>query len=120
MDIIEAYKPDIYSLLSDSDTMHCSSKKRMSKSVDHTLYFLQQCLDRHSKSKILQHSAIVAPIEGGYCLHSRNRCLEGVLKHQDKFGGFLINGLHNNGPEMEFLPGEEVFPIVEHIIVIFN
>lgn len=117
MDTMEAFKPDMYCLLSDRDTSQASAKKRIAKSVDQTLSFLHKCLERHGNSKCLQNSIIIAAVEGGYCLKSRDRCLQTILQHKDKFGGYLINGLHNNGPELEFLPFNEVQPIVEHVIV---
>lgn len=52
---------------------------------------------------------------GGYDLKARERCLETVCKDPD-IQGYLIDGLHNNGPEIEFLPFLELKPIIELIM----
>ena len=48
----EAVQPDWYECLCDSDTNKDSSKKRIAKSVDRTLTYLDQVLERHSKSEV--------------------------------------------------------------------
>ncbi|KAJ8974602.1 hypothetical protein NQ317_019347 [Molorchus minor] len=100
MNIVESFKPDMYYLLSDGDTNKSSAPKRISK----------------RKSDVLKKTFVMAPIAGGYCLKSRERCIEAVLANESDVGGFLIDGLHNNGPEVEFLPFVEVKDVVEHVI----
>lgn len=117
MNAVETFKPDMYYLLSDGDTNISSSAKRVSKAVDRTLMFINQCLMRHNKSPILKDTFVMAPISGGYCLKARERCIMDILRDHEVIGGFLIDGLHNNGPEVEFLEFREVKEIVEFVIV---
>ena len=48
----EAILPDWYECLCDSDTNKDSSKKRTVKSVDRTLMYLDQVLERHKNSEV--------------------------------------------------------------------
>ncbi|XP_023014371.2 queuine tRNA-ribosyltransferase accessory subunit 2 [Leptinotarsa decemlineata] len=116
MNIVESFKPDMYYLLSDGDTNMTSSQKRVSKAVENTITFSKQCLERHRKSDILKDMFVMAPIAGGYCLNSREKCIKAIMKDQDVLDGFLIDGLHNNGPEVEFLPFNELKPVVSYVI----
>ncbi|GLV32056.1 uncharacterized protein CBL_11988 [Carabus blaptoides fortunei] len=117
IDTMKDFLPDMLCLLSDSDTNKASAQKRIHKSVTETIMHLNKCLDRLSQGVNCSDTmTIIAPVVGGYCLNSRDLCLKAILKHEDKFGGYLITGLHNNGPELEFLPFGEVQPIVEHVI----
>lgn len=52
MDIMETFKPDIYEVMCDADVDFCSSTKRIRKSADHSIAFLEYCLDRHNNSKV--------------------------------------------------------------------
>ncbi|XP_019874111.1 queuine tRNA-ribosyltransferase accessory subunit 2 [Aethina tumida] len=115
MKMMESVKPDMYIFLSDGDTNKASHQKRITKSVDTTIDFYKQCLEYHRKSEVLQRSFPMACITGGYDLKARERCLETVCKDPD-IQGYLIDGLHNNGPEIEFLPFLELKPIVELIM----
>ena len=118
MDVVESFKPDIYFLLSDGDTNISSSEKRIAKSVSNTMNFYKECLDRHRKSEALKHSFVIAPIVGGYKQISRERYISFILEDMKNVDGFLIDGLHNNGPEAEFLEFNEIEPIVRCILVI--
>ncbi|KAG5877907.1 hypothetical protein JTB14_011623 [Gonioctena quinquepunctata] len=117
MDMVESFKPDVFYLLSDGDTNMTSSHKRISKAIENTVAYSKQCLERHRKSKILKNKFVMAPIAGGYCLDSREKCIKAILKEgQGDLGGFLIDGLHNNGPEVEFLPFDEIKGVVNFVI----
>ncbi|KAJ8915849.1 hypothetical protein NQ315_004662 [Exocentrus adspersus] len=100
----------------NGDTNRTSASKRVSKAVENTIIFNKQCLNRHNNSEILKDTFVMAPIAGGYCLKSRQKCIEAILKNENALNGFLIDGLHNNGPEVEFLPYEEIKDIVEYVI----
>lgn len=117
MDIIETFKPDMYYLLSDGDTNIASAQKRITKAVDNTINFVNKCLDRHKRSDVLHNAFVMAPITGGYCLKSRKRCLDEIA-HKDLINGFLVDGLHNNGPEVELLSFKEIKDVVQLIVVI--
>lgn len=117
MNAVEKFKPDMYYFLSDGDTNICSAIKRVNKAVERTLLFFRECLERHKQSAVLKNSFAMAPISGGYCLKARERCINEVLKADEWISGYLIDGLHNNGPEVEFLKLAEIKPVVELVIV---
>lgn len=118
MNAVESFNPDVYYLLSDGDTNVTSPAKRVTKAVDRTLLFYTQCLERHKKSEILKNAFVIGSISGGYCLKARKRCIDEMLeKEEEVVKGFLIDGLHNNGPETEFVKFEEIKPVVEFVIV---
>lgn len=116
MDMIENFKPDMYALLSDGDTNISSPNKRIAKAVENTVAFNQQCIDRHKKSETLKDVFIIAPIAGGYCLKSRQKCLDLLLPNDSYCQGYLIDGLHNNGPEVEFISFAELKPVLDSVI----
>lgn len=117
MDVVESFKPDMYFLLSDGDTNISSSEKRISKSVSNTLSFYKECLKRHRKSEALVNSFVIAPIVGGYKQVAREKYITSILEDVKDVDGFLIDGLHNNGPETEFLEFTEIEPVVRCILV---
>lgn len=117
MKVVSSYKPDMFCLLSDSDTNIASSKKRLTKAVDNTLEFFKQCMDKQENCLSLQRSLIIASISGGYNLKQRERCLEGMLKN-DNISGYSMDGLHNNGPEAEFIRFEEIQSVTEFVLVV--
>lgn len=116
MNVVSSYKPDMFCLLSDSDTNISSSKKRVTKAVDNTIEFFNQCMDKYKNNSNLQNSFMVASLSGGYSVVQRERCLNEILKY-DHISGFSIDGLHNNGPEAEFIPFEEIKSVVEFVVV---
>lgn len=116
MDCVESFRPDIYYLLSDGDTNIASKNKRVAKSVDSTIHFFEECMKRHEQSSVLQKSLVLASIAGGYCKDSRERCMKAVIEN-DSVGGYFIDGLHNNGPEVEFVAFKEVESVTEFVVV---
>lgn len=116
MNAVEAFKPDMYYVLSDGDTNAASSSKRVSKSVDNTLSFFDKCLEFHKKSEVLQQSFLMACIAGGYSTKAREHCINSLAKNTE-IDGFLIDGLHNNGPEVEFIQFNELKEIIEFVVV---
>ena len=52
MDMIESFHPDWFQALCDSDTDHSSSKKRIKKSVDRTISYLDKCIERVDSSEV--------------------------------------------------------------------
>lgn len=117
MKAVEIFKPDMYYFLSDGDTNISSPAKRIIKAVDRTILFFRECLAQHKKSTVLQNSFVMAAVAGGYCVRERERCISEIEKDTDSLGGFLIDGLHNNGPEVEFLNFEELKAVVQYVIV---
>ncbi|XP_035913862.1 queuine tRNA-ribosyltransferase accessory subunit 2 [Anopheles stephensi] len=115
MTLVEAFRPDAYAPLYDGDTDGKSSKKREQKSFDRTEMFVEQCLEWHRKSDGLQASRLIGPVVGGYNEKLREKSIELLRKSDDLFAGYLIDGLHMNGPAVARLDGTAVLPIVENV-----
>ncbi|XP_054711693.1 queuine tRNA-ribosyltransferase accessory subunit 2-like [Uloborus diversus] len=110
MSAVKAMKPIWYQALCDSDTPRDSSKKRLNKAVDHSLRFLDECLEEHKKCSELENTSIFGTIQGGYDLFLRKKSAqETALRPVD---GFVIDGFHMNGPQAENLEFEEIKPIL--------
>lgn len=120
MNVIESLKPHMYYSLSDGDTNRGTSAKRLLKSTENTIRFYKKCLERHRQSDVLKESFLIAPIVGGYCVKSREECLKVVLQDCKNVSGYLIDGLHNNGPEVELIPFDDIRNIVEFTIVLIQ
>lgn len=114
MDIMEAFQPDMYQALCDGDTDINSSKKRVQKCVERTSEFLKHCVERHKKSKTLQNSSLLAVIEGGYSVHARQESARVASQHP--VSGFVIDGLHTNGPDTEKLTFSNLKEVVEETV----
>ncbi|XP_003705632.2 queuine tRNA-ribosyltransferase accessory subunit 2 isoform X1 [Megachile rotundata] len=112
MDIIEAFKPDMYVALHDGDTNVNSSKKRVSKAVQRTGTFFEQCLARHLASDALKSSEILGAIEGGYDIEARTLSIN-LLKDKPVIG-YIIDGLHNNGPDVRNISTDQIKQVVAH------
>lgn len=115
MKIVETFKPDLYIALCDGDTNKNSSAKRVSKAVSRSKTLLEECLEIHFKSDTLKSRAILGAVEGGYDLEERAESID-HLKDQP-LAGFVIDGLHNNGPNVQNIRLEQVKEIVKHTIV---
>lgn len=115
MDLVETFKPDFYMALCDGNTNSESTLKRVEKSVERSRVMLDRCLIRHNDSKILRNKGILAAVEGGYNLEARIRSiknLEGI-----DFAGYVIDGLHNNGPETEKINFQMIENVIRNTIV---
>uniref|UniRef100_V9IFE6 Queuine tRNA-ribosyltransferase subunit QTRTD1 n=1 Tax=Apis cerana TaxID=7461 RepID=V9IFE6_APICE len=93
MDVIEAFKPDVYVALYDGDTKINSSRKRLSNATRRTTTFFEKCFSIHSSSETLKSSEILGVIEG-----------------------YVIDGLHNNGPDVKDISIEQIKEIVEYTV----
>ncbi|XP_078264755.1 queuine tRNA-ribosyltransferase accessory subunit 2 [Rhinoraja longicauda] len=92
MAIQQAFKPDWYQCMADGEPLPPgSSRKRINKSVDRTLGFLDECLEVHQNSEVLKNAEIIGVIEGGDILEERLRSARETLKRP--VGGFLLDGL---------------------------
>ncbi|GFG40511.1 hypothetical protein Cfor_07575 [Coptotermes formosanus] len=114
MDIIEAFQPDMYQVLCDGDTNTTSSKRRVQKSVDRSITFFERCIKRHEKSEVLKNSAVLGVVEGGYSVGGREMSAK-YLANSSVFG-YVIDGLHNNGPDVEHLTFGDVKPILKETL----
>ncbi|XP_063226770.1 queuine tRNA-ribosyltransferase accessory subunit 2 isoform X2 [Bacillus rossius redtenbacheri] len=114
MDVMEAFKPDMYQALCDGDTNENSSKKRVTKALSRSSLLFDECFRRHCNSEVLKGRALLGVVQGGYNLHLR----EGSARElaQRDVAGFVIDGLHNNGPDAEALPYDKVRPVVRETI----
>ncbi|XP_043248264.1 queuine tRNA-ribosyltransferase accessory subunit 2 isoform X1 [Colletes gigas] len=112
MDIIETFKPDFYVALCDGDTNIDSKKKRTKKAAQRSKTLFEQCLARHTKSKILESVGILGAIEGGYDIETRTMSINDL---KDKpIIGYVIDGLHNNGPNVQNISLEQIKEIMKH------
>ncbi|KAG5324998.1 QTRT2 ribosyltransferase, partial [Pseudoatta argentina] len=114
MEIVQAYKPDLYVALCDGDTNINSRAKRISKAVLRSKTLLEQCLDIHLQSDILKSKGILGPVEGGYNLQARKESID-YLKDKP-LAGFVIDGLHNNGPDVQNISSEQIKQVVQYTI----
>lgn len=99
MNLIEAFKPDFFTILADGDTNENSSKKRVTKSVERSQEFFEECLLVRNSSKSLQEIFMIANVEGGYNELDRKKAVEYLKEHEAVIDGYFIDGLHQNGPE---------------------
>ena len=117
IDVMANFRPDAYQALCDSDTPLNASNKRISKSVERSDYFLEECIEKHNECQQLncEKTSILATIEGGFSLKARIKSVkESILKCVD---GFVIDGFHSYGPEVETqLDFVSVKPLLNEII----
>lgn len=118
MDVIEAFKPDVYVALYDGDTKINSSRKRLSNAIRRTTTFFEKCFSIHSSSETLKSSEILGVIEGGYDKEARAWSIE-FLKDKPLIG-YVIDGLHNNGSNVKDISTEQIKEIVEYTVVSNN
>ncbi|XP_072901833.1 queuine tRNA-ribosyltransferase accessory subunit 2 isoform X1 [Hemitrygon akajei] len=91
MAIQQAFKPDWYQCMADGELLPPgSSRKRISKLVDRTLCFLDECLKVHQNSEDLKNTEIIGAVEGGDILEERLRSVRETMKRP--VGGFLLDG----------------------------
>ncbi|XP_006621922.1 queuine tRNA-ribosyltransferase accessory subunit 2 isoform X2 [Apis dorsata] len=114
MDVIEAFKPDVYVALYDGDTKINSSRKRLSNAIRRTTTFFEKCFSIHSSSETLKSSEILGVIEGGYDKEARAWSIE-FLKDKPLIG-YVIDGLHNNGSDVKDISTEQIKEIVEYTV----
>lgn len=65
----------------------------------------------------LENSAVLGVIVGGYSKKSREFFVADCKKYIDALNGFIISGLHSNGPAVESMKLETVEPIISHTLV---
>lgn len=114
MDMVEAYEPDLYVALCDGNTDITSTNKRVIKAANRSKVLIEQCLNRHLASDKLKSKAILGPVEGGYDLKVREECIE-YLRNKP-LAGYVIDGLHNNGPDVRDIPWEQIKNVVQHTL----
>ncbi|GFR78495.1 queuine tRNA-ribosyltransferase accessory subunit 2 [Elysia marginata] len=86
----EAFRPDWFQALSDGDTDRGTAKKRLIKSVNNTLDFLDRTLELTQESEVLKDSSLIGVIEGGFDEEERQRSAKETSARP--VHGFLIEG----------------------------
>jgi len=118
MSLVEALKPDIYECLCDGDVDQSDKIKRVKKSVDRSLTFLEECLNIHKNSKVLSNSKMLCPIEGGMVLEERKKFCQKVKEIienlSDYIWGYTLDGLPR-GETVEYKTKEIIKCIKEEI-----
>ncbi|KAI4499179.1 hypothetical protein M0802_005762 [Mischocyttarus mexicanus] len=112
MDLVESFKPDIYVALCDGNKH--DSEKRISKAMNRSNTLTEQCLKRHAASDKLKFKSILGAVEGGYDLEIRKKSIE-YLKDKP-LDGFVIDGLHENGPNVKDIQWKQIKNVIEHTI----
>uniref|UniRef100_F7CN10 Queuine tRNA-ribosyltransferase accessory subunit 2 n=1 Tax=Xenopus tropicalis TaxID=8364 RepID=F7CN10_XENTR len=93
-------RPDWFQCLSDGEvTPGGNSRKRVKKSVDRTLAFLDECLQLLSGHEDLKPCVLIGAVEGGDLLEERLRSARETAKRP--VGGFLLDGFHGGSAEKE-------------------
>jgi len=115
MEMVESFQPDMAQVLCDSDTNKDSTPKRIRKSLDRSLHYLDLCLVHHAKSEnVRERTALFATVEGGYDKASRKHSAkQTALRPVD---GFVIEGFHNNGPEAENINPDDIKELVSEVV----
>lgn len=113
--LVEMFKPDMYLALCDGDTDIESSKKRISHAVEKSNRILDASLDCHGESEILKNIPVLGAVEGGHCLPAREKSIKHLI---DKpLFGYVIDGLHKNGPLVADLDISALEPTTKHSLV---
>ena len=51
----ESLQPDLYEVITDDDTPKDAKNKRLQKSFERSLNFLDECIKRHEKSEVCMY-----------------------------------------------------------------
>lgn len=115
MDIVETFKPDMYVTLADSDTDINSSNKRIFKAIERSKIQFEQCLQIHLKSDVLNKKGFLGSVQGGYDLKAREQSIKYM---EDKpLLGYLIDGIHKNGKNVQNISIDQVKAVIKHSLV---
>lgn len=116
MAIVKSFRPLSYQALTDSDTPAGCSTKRLNKAVDNSLRFLEECLEDHKTSSDLKNTAVFGTVQGGYDLFLRKKSAE--LTASQAVDGFIIDGFHVNGPDVEDIDFSKIKPILTEVLAL--
>ncbi len=97
LELLSRAKPDVWVALCDGETPVGSTKKRISKSVNKSLTFLDECLKLKNDENDPFPSLVFGAVEGGFC--SASRRLSARSTAERPVDGFLLDGFHCNGPD---------------------
>ncbi|XP_064650034.1 queuine tRNA-ribosyltransferase accessory subunit 2-like [Lineus longissimus] len=99
LQVQEALRVDFYQAMSDNDVDERSGKKRLKKSHDRTINFLDRTLERHQKSEKLKDTEIFGTVVGGFS--EEDRIFSAKETAERPVAGFVLDGFHRYGPESE-------------------
>lgn len=116
MKVVKLFRPVSYQALCDSDTPTDSSNKRLNKSVDNSLRFLDECIEEHKMTPELEDVALFGAIEGGFDIFLRKKSAEETAKRDVQ--GFIIDGFHVNGPDVENIDFSKIKPILVEVLAL--
>ncbi|XP_071947810.1 queuine tRNA-ribosyltransferase accessory subunit 2-like [Antedon mediterranea] len=94
MSIQKSFKPDWYNALYDGDTPPGCSRKRVQKSINRTLTFLDKCLQIHEESDDLKNSKLFGVLVGGDLHEDRLYCTREIAKRP--VAGFVLDGFQRS------------------------
>lgn len=88
--LVEAVQPSVFECLCDSVSSHGQKMKRMRKSVDRTLKFLDDTIALRSDNKVLLECGLLGAIEGSDVVEERKRSARETAKRP--VDGFVLEG----------------------------
>ncbi|KAL4624718.1 queuine tRNA-ribosyltransferase accessory subunit [Arapaima gigas] len=95
-----AVRPDWYQSLADGETQQGStSRKRVHKSVDRSLAYLDECLLLHQKTPELAGTELFGVVEGADVREERVRSARETAKRP--VGGFILDGFQSGTMDQE-------------------
>lgn len=111
--VLESFKPDMAECLCDTIPASGQTEKRIHKSVDRTLKFLDQCIEEKAKSKSLISCNLLGVIEGSSSETQRIRSAKETSKRP--VAGFVLEGFSSSvcnwcallEKTLEFLPDDK-------------
>ncbi|XP_039287513.1 queuine tRNA-ribosyltransferase accessory subunit 2 [Nilaparvata lugens] len=115
MEMMEVFQPDIYEALSDSYNDSNSSNRRLCKSTANSINYFDECMSIHGKSEILKKASVFGVIEGGYNSIYKEKIASHLLLNPNVCG-FVIGGLHSNGPEVEKIRSSSIESVVHQTL----
>lgn len=68
MDHIESYKPDLFHIMSDGETIETCAQKRLINANERTLYFVDECLELYRNNASLADSCLIGSWLINHCL----------------------------------------------------
>ncbi|XP_063987357.1 queuine tRNA-ribosyltransferase accessory subunit 2 [Diachasmimorpha longicaudata] len=114
MNLVEAFKPDIYVALCDGDSNEETPEKKVTKVVERSKRQFDQCFQIHQSSDILKNTCLLGAVEGGYDLSAREQSARFLM--EKNLEGYVIDGLHVNGPEVQNLQFGKIKDVVHHTL----
>ncbi|XP_014246428.1 queuine tRNA-ribosyltransferase accessory subunit 2 isoform X2 [Cimex lectularius] len=114
MKTMEAFQPDMYQILANTDTNLDSTRKKALKTLRSCQIIFDECIKRHQESEKLKNSGVIGVISGGIDLDVRKDHVKYML--EKPVSGFSIEGLHNNGADVEKMDYEKCNMVLEEIL----